>query len=69
MLSFSDFDEKQILFIDSSEMKDLSLDNENLLIRDGDTIKSRTSLHRIFLVFLIGETTLTSMIIRKMQEF
>lgn len=69
MMQFPDFDEKQVLFIESFDTKNISLENENLLIKDGDTIKTKVSLHKIFAIFLIGETTITSMLIRKFVDF
>ncbi|USN58690.1 MAG: type V CRISPR-associated endonuclease Cas1 [Candidatus Peribacteria bacterium] len=69
MLQFPDFDEKQVLFIESFDTKNISFENENLLIKDGDHIKTKVSLYKIFAIFLIGETTITSVLIRKFQEF
>jgi CRISPR/Cas system-associated endonuclease Cas1 len=69
MMQFPDFDEKQILFIESFDTKNISLDNENLLIKDGTTIKTKVSLYKIFAIFLIGETTITSMLIQKFVDF
>jgi CRISP-associated protein Cas1 len=69
MMQFPDFDEKQILFIESFDIKNVNFQNENLVIKEGNTIKNKVSLYKIFAIFLIGETTLTSVLIRKFQEF
>lgn len=69
MLSTNDFKEKQILFIESFDTKNISFDNDNLMIKEWDKIKSKTSLYKIFAIFLIWETTITSVLIRKFQEF
>lgn len=69
MLSTNDFKEKQILFIESFDTKNISFDNDNLMIKENWIIKSKTSLYKIFAIFLIWETTITSVIIRKFQEF
>lgn len=69
MLQFPDFEEKQILFIESFETKNISFENENLVIKEDWDIKNKVSLYKIFTIFLIGETTLTSVIIRKFQDF
>lgn len=69
MLQFPDFDEKQILFIESFETKNISFENENLVLKEWNEIKNKVSLYKIFAIFLIWETTLTSVIIRKFQDF
>lgn len=69
MLQFPDFEEKQILFIESFETKNISFENENLVIKEDGNIKNKVSLYKIFTIFLIGETTLTSVVIRKFQDF
>jgi hypothetical protein len=53
MLQFPDFDEKQILFIESFETKNISFENENLVIKENSTIKNKVSLYKIFAIFLI----------------
>lgn len=69
MLQFPDFEEKQILFIESFETKNINFENENLVIKEDWNIKNKVSLYKIFAIFLIGETTLSSVIIRKFQDF
>lgn len=69
MLQFPDFDEKQILFIESFDQKNISFQNENLIIKEYWKIKNKVSLYKIFTIFLIWETTITSVLIRKFQEF
>lgn len=69
MLQFPDFDEKQILFIESFDTKNINFENENLIIKDWNTIKTKVSLYKIFAIFLIWETTITSVLIRKLQDF
>lgn len=69
MMQYPDFEEKQIIFIQSYELKWLSLDNDNLVIKEDGTIKNKVSLYKVFAIFIIGEMTLSSGIIQKMQEF
>ncbi len=69
MLQFPDFDEKQILFINSYELKTINFQNENLVIKKDWKIENKVSLYKIFAIFLIWETTITSVLIRKIQEF
>lgn len=69
MLSLPDFEEKQIIFIESFDTKNINFQNENLVIKENGTIKNKVSMYKIFAIFLIGETTITSVLIRKFQEF
>lgn len=69
MLQFPDFDEKQILFIESFDTKNISFENENLTIKEWNLIKTKVSMYKIFAIFLIWETTITSVLIRKFQDF
>ena len=69
MLQFPDFEEKQILFIESFDTKNISFANENLVIKENWNIKNKVSLYKIFAIFLVWETTLTSVLIRKFQDF
>lgn len=69
MLQFPDFNEKQILFIESFDQKNISFQNENLIIKEDNKIKNKVSLYKIFTIFLIWETTITSVLIRKFSRF
>ena len=69
MLQFPDFDEKQIIFIESFDTKNINFENENLVIKEDWKIKNKISLYKIFTIFLIWETTITSVLIRKFQEY
>lgn len=69
MLQFPDFDEKQVLFIESFDTKNISFENDNLVIKENNIIKNKVSLYKIFAIFLIWETTITSVLIRKFQDF
>ncbi len=69
MLQFPDFEEKQILIIESFDTKNISFQNENLIIKEWNTIKNKVSLYKIFAIFLIWETTITSVLIRKFLDF
>lgn len=69
MLQFPDFDEKQILFIESYDTKNINLENQNLVIKDWEKIKNKISMYKIFAIFLIWETTISSNLIRKFQDF
>lgn len=69
MLSINDFKEKQIIFIESFDTKNINFENDNLVIKENNIIKNKISLYKIFCIFLIWETTITSVLIRKFQDF
>lgn len=69
MLSLPDFDEKQILIIESFDTKNINFENDNLVIKEWNIIKNKISLYKIFAIFLVWEVTITSVLIRKFQEF
>ena len=69
MLSFPDFKEKQLLFIESYMMKGISFQNDNLVIKDDGKVVNRVSCHKIFCIFIIGEMTITSKLIQKFLEY
>ncbi len=69
MLSKPDFIEKQIVIIFSYELQDCLFNNENLTIKRDGKIINQTSLHKVFCIFLIGEATITTKLISKLQEF
>ena len=69
MLQLPDFNEKQILFIESFDTKNINFENDNLVIKKENIIKNKISLYKIFAIFLIWETSITSVLIRKFQDF
>lgn len=71
MLSFPDFKYKQLIvhFSDSKKER-LRFRADNILIEDADgKILLQHSCHRLFALFIIGEISLTSVIIQKSSEF
>ena len=71
MLSLPDFKEKQILFIKTErKTKDkIKFWNNNIkFTRDGKTI-NQISCHKIFAVFIIGDLSITSEIIKKCGQY
>ena len=69
MMSRPDFMEKQILCLDSNEAKRLSFKNSNLVLSDenGKTAVQH-SCHRIFAVFIRGEFTITSKLLKNAKK-
>ncbi|MCM8787639.1 MAG: type V CRISPR-associated endonuclease Cas1 [Candidatus Omnitrophica bacterium] len=71
MLSLPDFKEKQLLFITAQEATDniIRFKNENIcLVRDGKII-NQLSCHKVFAVFIIGDCSITTVLIRNCQRY
>lgn len=69
MLSRPDFEEKQIVVINSDEFKQLSLKNDNLLITQDEKIVNQISCFKIFCIFIVWDFTITSKLIDKFLEY
>ncbi len=66
MISLPDFKEKQMLFIRAGDdiPTGIKLDNENIVFtQDGKPI-NRLSCHKVFVVFILGDLTVTSRLLR-----
>jgi CRISP-associated protein Cas1 len=67
MMTRPDFIEKQILLIDSSSIKHLKFKNSNLILTDdNEKIILQNSCHKIFAIFVVGEFTITSVLIKNL---
>lgn len=69
MLSKPDFLEKQFLVIFSHDINNIRFHNENIYIEENGIIKNQVSLYKIFTIFLIGEATITTQLIKKLKNF
>ncbi len=69
MLSKPDFLEKQFLVIFSHDINNIRFRNENIYIEENGIIKNQVSLYKIFTIFLIGEATITTQLIKKLKNF
>ncbi len=72
MLTLPDFKEKQILFIDTRSYEGetkIRFENDNLVFLKNDKIINRASCYKIFTVFIIGEITITSGLIKNALRF
>lgn len=69
-MSRPDFMSKQLLFIDSDSSKKIKFRNSNLVVIDENnkTILQH-SCHKIFLVFIYGEFSITSVLIKQAKKF
>jgi CRISPR-associated protein Cas1 len=74
MLSLPDFKEKKIVFIasdtHSSDLPDdLKFSNDNLVLYKNGQKTTMISCYLLFCVFLIGDMTLTSVLLRKAKKY
>lgn len=70
MLSLSDFQQKQILFIktENNAENKIRFYNDNIVFEKNEKIENRASCHKVFAVFIIGHLSLTTELIRKGLE-
>jgi len=70
MLSLPDFKEKQLLFVIAGEKTNnkLKINNDNIALLKDENIFNQLSLHKVFAVFIIGEASITTALIRKCRE-
>lgn len=69
MLSAPDFLEKQLVVITAEQVKDLSLRNDNLLIKENNKIVNQISCFKIFCIFIVGEYTISSKLIDRLAKY
>jgi len=69
MLSLPDFREKQIIFIESYQAKNIKFKNDNLTVEEDGKITNQVSCFKIFCVFIIGEISITSVLINKLLKY
>ncbi|MDT8316855.1 MAG: type V CRISPR-associated endonuclease Cas1 [bacterium] len=70
MLSLPDFKEKNVVVCFATEGQKVSFKNDNLLVRDeeGNTVLQATC-HKIFSLWIVGHTTITSGILQRSKKF
>ncbi len=69
MLSRPDFLEKQIIVVTCEQLKDLSLRNDNLLLKRNKKIINQLSCYKIFSIFVIGDFTLTTKLVNRLLKY
>ncbi len=71
MLSIPDFKEKQILFIQPERNAEnrIKLINDNVAFLKGDKIVNQLSCYKIFAIFIIGDISITSVLIRNCLRY
>lgn len=71
MMSLPDFSEKQILFIEAKYGVEngLQFQNDNILYKKDGRNTNRISCLKVFAVFIIGNFTMTSNLVKKCKEY
>lgn len=70
MITTPDFAKKQIVFVMVNEGEKLAFSNDNLVVKNaGGKVKFQCTCYRIFMVFVVGNCSFTSVIIQKAKKF
>lgn len=71
MFSLPDFKQKKILFIQTGSSKEnkLKFGNDNIIFLKDNKIENRVSCHSVFSVFIIGNLSITTELIRRCKSF
>ncbi len=71
MLSYPDFAEKQLIFIhcEWGVRSSLSILNRNVVYKKDGEVAAKVSLYKIFVIFVMGDVSLTTKFIAACQEY
>ena len=70
MIDQTDFVKKQIVFYFPSQGDKMTFQNDNLVIKDSENkIKFQVTCYRIFMVFIVGDTTITTGLLSRANKF
>jgi len=70
MITAPDFAKKQIVFVMFNEGEKLAFSNDNLIVKNTDgSVKFQCTCYRLFIVFAVGNCSITSVIIQKAKKF
>ena len=71
MLTLPDFREKQVLFITGkdAEINKIKFSNDNIVLTRYDKIENQVSCYKVFAIFIIGDCSLTTVLIRNCQKY
>ncbi len=70
-MSLPDFREKHLLFVNAGdvEIDKIKFANDNICLSKNGKIENQISCHKIFALFIIGDCSLTSVLIRNCQNY
>ena len=70
MIDKTDFVKKQIVFYFPSQGDKMTFQNDNLVIKDREKkTKFQVTCYRIFLIFVVGDTTITTGLLSRAKKF
>ena len=71
MIYLPDFKEKSVLFIKAGDFNEskIKFSNDNIVFLKDEKVGNRISCHKIFVVFIIGEISITSVLIKKCLQY
>jgi len=71
MIYLPDFKEKSILFIEATDFSEnkIKFGNENIVFLKDGKVDNRISCHKVFVVFVVGEISITSVLIKKCLSY
>ena len=70
MLERMDFEKKQVIFLFTNYGEKLSFQNDNLIVKDHNgKVIYQITCYRIFILFVVGEVSITSGLIQRAKKF
>lgn len=70
MIDRTDFEKKQFIFYFPSAGDKMTFQNDNIVIKDKDKkTKFQVTCYRIFIVFIVGDTTITTGLLSRANKF
>ena len=70
MIEKTDFEKKQILFVFSNDGEKIAFKNDNIIIKTKDGgIKYQLTCYRLFALYIVGDTSITTVVIKSAQKF
>lgn len=70
MLNLNDFSKKQIVFVYANDGEKIAYKNDNLVVKNKDnSIKFQISLYRLYIIYVIGDISITTVILKKAKKF
>lgn len=70
MMTLNDFSKKQIVFVMCNDGEKMAISNENFVVKNFDgKIKFQITCYRLFLVCVVGNCSLTTVLLQKAKQF
>lgn len=70
MLERTDFNKKQLVFLFTLQGEKLAFKSDNLVVLDSEgKIKYQTTCYQIFMIFVVGDLSITTGLIRRARKF